>query len=64
MFITMQITLDEEGFAQLEDTVREMRAWLDAGPDSRDGRGDYFFTNISSTDGHSVFLAVRRSEGA
>ena len=63
MAIVMQITITEYDFAQFERTVRDVRAWLNADPETKAGRGDTFAAHIPTEDDkQEIFLAVRRDE--
>jgi hypothetical protein len=63
MAIVMQITITENDFAQFERTMLDVRAWLNADPETKAGRGDTFAAHVPTEDGgQEIFLSVRRDE--
>lgn len=63
MAIVMQITITEDGFAKFEQAMLQLRAWLQADPETKAGRGDSFAARIPVEEGEQeIFLAVRRDE--
>ena len=62
MPVSVLIQLDELSFAALEREVQEIRRWLDAGPDTRAGRGGRYVSGALRRKGHHVTIEVLRDK--
>jgi hypothetical protein len=57
--IAVSIWQTEEEFARLEREIQKIRAWLDAGPDTREGRGHTYVSTMRAA-GMNLHLHVKR----
>jgi hypothetical protein len=58
--ISVDLWMTEEEFTYLEKQVKNIRGWLDAGPNTRLGRGNEFVAAVRKL---RLYLHVARSKG-